>query len=126
MIANEYIELIIIAVSAVFLFTLIYHLLPYKVWRNDKPKVVFFPKYIAGYQTSSETIREKLIQLKFVEKEPNVYVRGKIYGDFSAKAIKLKIKLDKDNNQILVSSMIFGIAFDTGDLWALTSEIIQE
>ena len=52
------------------------------------------------------------------------YTRGKVYGDFSAKHIKLAIEIDENKKEIKVYAPGFGILFDTGDVWQLTHDIV--
>lgn len=122
---NDIIELIII-LTIVMSYTLMYKLSPFKVWRVHKPKFVFFPKYIVNYDKPIWQIESSLKRLKFNKMYENKYSRGKIFGDFTAKSIKLTVEINHKKKQIKIYSSPFGILFDTGDIWRVTSEIINE
>ena len=122
---NEWIELIVIAVIAVCVFTAIYKIVPFKVWKENKPRFVFFPKYIAKFEPAVDAIESSLLELGFSKSAEDKFSRGKVYGDFSAKAIKLSVIIDKPSNKIKVYASFFGILFDTGDIWQVTSDIIS-
>lgn len=122
---NDIIELVIIVVIAVTGFTVLYKLLPFRTWHNKKPAFTLFPKYVATFNKPLAEIEVNLEKLKFSKTGNTSYTRGKIYGDFSAKAIKLTVDVDEVNNQIKVSSSFFGILFDTGDIWQVTADIIN-
>jgi len=122
---NDILELAIIVVIAMTGFTLIYKILPFRDWNNKKPKFALFPKYIAIFEKSTEEIESNLEKIQFKKESDNKYSRGKVYGDFSAKAIKLSADIDEDTKQIKVYSSFFGVLFDTGDIWQVTSDIIN-
>jgi hypothetical protein len=122
---NELIELIVIALIAVCLFTVIYKIVPFKSWKDKKPKFVLFPKYVAKFEVPVVTIESTLVKLGFSKSPAGQFSRGKVYGDFSAKAIKLSVIIDQSSNQIKVYASFFGILFDTGDIWQVTSDIIS-
>ena len=122
---NQIIESVIIAVIAVVVFTVIYRLVPFKAWGDKKPGFSFFPKYVAPYNKPVQDIKDSLTKLGFKETENKIYRRGKVYGDFSAKAIKLSVIVDESANQVKVYASFFGILFDTGDLWQVTSDIVN-
>jgi hypothetical protein len=122
---NEWIELIVIVVIAVCVFTAIYKVVPFKVWKGNKPKFVLFPKYTAKFETSVEAIESALLNLGFSKSASGQFSRGKVYGDFSAKSIKLSVTIDTPTNQIKVCASFFGILFDTGDIWQVTSDIVN-
>jgi len=122
---NEWVELIVIALVAVSMFTAIYKVMPFKAWKESKPKLVFFPKYVAKFESSLEAIESTLLELGFSKSTDGNFSRGKVYGDFSAKSIKLAVIVDKSNSQIRVYASFFGILFDTGDIWQVTSDIVN-
>ena len=63
---------------------------------------------------------------KIFQKNKNgSYSRGKIYGDFSAKSIKLSVTINKKAKQVYVYASFFGVLFDTGDVWQVTSDIVR-
>lgn len=91
---NELLETLVIIVIAVTGFTLLYKILPFRTWQQKKPGFSLFPKYTAAFSIPVSTIESNLEKLKFNKVSANVYSRGKIYGDFSAKAIKLTVEID--------------------------------
>ena len=114
------------AVMVVGLFTTIYKKLPFKKYGGSKPKLTFFPKYIADYQTPLEDIEQSLAILGFkATADPTFYYRGKVYGDFSAKRIKLSVQINEKDSQIKVQASALGILFDTGDVWQVTTDILN-
>jgi len=122
---NEILKLIITVVIAVVGFTLVYKLMPFKKFKEPKPKCTLFPKYSANFDTPVSQIKENLEALDFKALNETTYTRGKVYGDFSAKAIKLTVTIDEENKHIKVYASFFGILFDTGDIWQVTSDIIE-
>lgn len=117
-------DLLITIVLAVTIFTVIYKILPFKVHSGSKPVFVLFPKYVAKFNLSVSDVESSLINLEFKKSSNGVYTRGKVYGDFSAKAIKLSVELNEQSKEIKVYASFFGILFDTGDIWQLTSDIV--
>jgi len=111
-------------VIAVIVFTALYKVIPFKEHKESKPKFTFFPKYIAKFDKPINEIESTLVALEFEKNEDNMYTRGKVYGDFSAKAIKLSVELNEQSKEIKVYASFFGILFDTGDIWQLTSDIV--
>ena len=79
---NEWIELIVIALIAVCVFTAIYKVAPFKTLKGNKPKFVLFPKYIAKFETPVEAIESTLLKLGFSKNASRQFSRGKVYGDF--------------------------------------------
>ena len=122
---DEFINLIIVVVTGVIAFTVTYKILPFKLFTDKKPSIALFPKYIVTYNTSISDIEKNLDNLQFKKVDVNTFSRGKIYGDFSAKAIKITVKINREISQIKVYASFFGIAFDTGDIWQLTSDIVN-
>ena len=122
---NDMLEMIITVVIAVAGFTLTYKLFPFKVWDNKKPKFTLFPKYIAKFNKPVADIETALERLQFKKINNRAFTRGKVYGDFSAKAIKLSAEVDEKNSEIKVYASFFGILFDTGDIWQVTSDIVN-
>ena len=122
---DDIIELLIVIVVTVTILTVIYRLLPFKAWTDKKPKFVLFPKYIASFDKPVNEIKSSLENNQFVLVGNNRYSRGKFYGDFSANAIKLSVDIDEDKKQVKVYASFWGILFDTGDIWKVTSDIIH-
>ncbi len=120
---NDIIEIIIFIVIAVAGFTLIYKLMPFRTWKNKKPKFTLFPKYIVGINKPIEEIESALIKNKFEKAGERKYTRGRIYGDFSAKEIKLSVCIDDKKKQIRLSASFFGVLFDNGDIWQVGADI---
>jgi len=123
---NDIMDTLITIVVAVIAFTALYRVLPFKAHKKEKPKLSFFPKYIAKFNKPINDIESSLSDLEFKKNENGIYTRGKNYGDFSAKAIKLAVELDDQSKEIKVYASFFGIFFDTGDIWQVTSDIIDE
>jgi len=120
--------IVLTTVLVVIAFTLIYKKLPFKQYRDfpTKPKLTFFPKFIASFDKPVEEIEDALTALGFKPTaDPGFFYRGKVYGDLSAKRIKLAVQIDQEMRQIKVQASALGILFDTGDIWQLTSEILK-
>ncbi|MFW5432145.1 MAG: hypothetical protein ACKE5M_02965 [Methylophilaceae bacterium] len=122
---NEILDLLFIAATAVIVFTVIYRIMPFKEFRPTKPKFTLFPKYIAKFEKPVDHIESVLVSQEFKKNENGSYSRGKVYGDFSAKAIKLSVQINKEDNQVVIYASFFGILFDTGDIWQVTSDIVN-
>ena len=121
----EIIELVVIVVVGVVAFTAIYKMLPLKRHSNPKPKFVFFPKYVASFDKPADEIFKKLQSLEFSPTKNGAYSRGKVYGDFSAKSIKLTVEVNEKESTVKVYSSFFGVLFDTGDIWQVTTDIVS-
>lgn len=121
---NEIIELLITALLAVIIFTALYKILPFKKHEGIKPKLTFFPKYILSFNNTIDEIESSLTTLGFNKNIKGVFTRGKIYCDFSAKAIKLSVEVNEQTKEIKVYASFFGILFDTGDVWQVTADIV--
>ncbi|MEQ8326924.1 MAG: hypothetical protein RH951_07180 [Parvibaculum sp.] len=91
-----------------------------------RPKLDFFPKYEVEFVCSSDAIRQSLVSLKFDPsgEDPDRFSRGRIYGDFSAKAIKWHVQIDPDRSALKVCAQ-WVILFDTGDTWQLIEDILS-
>ena len=125
---EELIEIGLIVISVVFIMSVIYRLTPYKQWRPKKPILAFFPKYIANYTIAKEQVTTNLAGMGFVENsnKPGLFSRGKIYGDFSAKLIQLHVDINDVDKQLKVYAPIMGVFFDTGDLWKVIDDAIND
>jgi len=119
---------IIWVLSAIILMTLVYKVLPYKQWKNKRPSFVLFPKYIAQYSSSTEDVISRIQELGFipVDQSNKRFIRGKAFGDFSAKWMKLEILLESEKQEFRVFAPFFGIIFDNGDLWKIISNIVED
>jgi len=122
---NEIFELLIIVLVAVAGFTVIYKVLPFRQFVQRKPKFTLFPKYRANFEKPAGEIESALLAQEFKKKQNGSYTRGKVYGDFSAKSIKLLVVINESSSEIFVCSSFFGILFDTGDIWQVTSDILN-
>jgi len=122
---NHILELVVTVVVAVAGFTIVYRLLPFRTWNNKKPKFTLFPKYVAKFDKPVSEIESALEKIQFKKISNRTFSRGKVYGDFSAKAIKLSAEVDEENSQIKIYASFFGILFDTGDIWQITSDIVN-
>jgi hypothetical protein len=123
---NEVLETVIIIVVVVVGMTVIYKLMPFKKFSVKKPKFTLFPKYVAKFDKPVSEIESSLLIQKFKKNESGGYSRGKVYGDFSAKLIKLSVVIDEQSQEISVYASFFGILFDTGDVWQVTSDILND
>ena len=105
--------------AAVSATTFIYHIYPFRKPGESKPKFALFPKYISCFSIPIEEVTSRIEESGFVARKenPDDYDRGKIYGDFSAKLMKLRIRLDKEDSTVKVFAPYFWILFDNGDLW---------
>jgi len=118
--------IVLAAVLIVIASTVIYKKSPFKKHAGTKPKLTLYPKYIADYHQPLEDIEYSLAVLGFKgSADPTFYYRGKVYGDFSAKSIKLSVQINEDEKQIKVQASHLGILFDTGDIWQVTSDILN-
>ncbi|MCP4523859.1 MAG: hypothetical protein GY828_06615 [Candidatus Gracilibacteria bacterium] len=108
-------------ISAVVLMTAIYHIVPFRKWVDKKPRFVFFPKYIAHFSGDTSKVISNIESMGFVLKDNsnNVFTRGKVYGDFSAKAMKLHVEINESEKCMKVYAPFMGVFFDTGDLWSI-------
>ena len=122
---NDIVELTIFVIIGVTGFTIVYRILPFKEWKNKKPKLTFFPKYIASFDKPVSEIESALEKIQFKKNNKNIYSRGKVYGDFSAKAIKLSVEVSEDKKQVKLYASFFGVLFDTGDVWQVMADIIN-
>lgn len=122
---NEIIELLIVVTIAVVGFTVIYKIVPFRKLASNKPKFTLFPKYIAKFEKNVSKIESSLLAQGFKKNENGSYSRGKVYGDFSAKSIKLSVNVNEQSKEISVYASFFGILFDTGDIWQVTSDILN-
>ena len=118
--------IVLVAVLIVAASTAIYKNLAFKKHEGTKPKLTLFPKYIADFDQPLEDIELSLAVLGFKgTADPTFYYRGKVYGDFSAKSIKLSVQINENEKQIKVQASHLGILFDTGDIWQLTADILK-
>lgn len=122
---NDVLELFLMMVVVVSIFTIVYRATPFKRFKGKRPKFVMFPKYIAAFERPVSEIETALEHNGFTKVNEGIYTRGKIYGDFSARAIRLTVEVDGENNGIKIYASIFGILFDTGDIWQACSDIVN-
>ena len=124
---EEIIDLVFWIVGAVVTLTVIYHVAPFRAWKNKRPKLAFFPKYLANYAGDINDVIANIKEMGFESDEnwPNIFSRGKLYGDFSAKSMKLRIEIIEPENSLKVYAPFTGVFFDTSDLWSITSNAIR-
>ncbi|MEP3248286.1 MAG: hypothetical protein ABJN40_21510 [Sneathiella sp.] len=117
-------NIILLVGLALILLAVIYRILPYKSLSAQKPALVFFPKYV--FQISDVESAEKTMeQLGFkAHKGSNIYIRGYILGDFSAKLSRLTVTLE--GQTAYLGAPLLGLFFDTGDLWQIATDIQGE
>ena len=82
-------------------------------------------KYVAKFDKPVSEIEYSLEKIQFKKINKRTFTRGKVYGDFSTKAMKLSAEVDDEKKQIKVYASFFGVLFDTGDIWQVTSDIIK-
>lgn len=122
---SEIFELLIVVAVAVTGLTVIYKILPFRQLPKNKPKFTLFPKYSAKFEKPVGKIESALIAQGFKKNENGSYSRGKIYGDFSVKSIRLLVVVKESSGELSICSSFFGILFDTGDIWQVTSDILN-
>ena len=105
-----------------------------------KPRLKWFPKYEISIQlprkvVKSDTPEEELekilaesgFKIDCWTRESIQLTRGKSWGDFSAKLVKLRLTLPlplKESSSMKLEAADVCL-FDTGDLWELTNELAQ-
>ena len=122
------VEIGIWIILAVVITTAIYHIAPFRKKGSEKPGFVWLPKYAHNFSIPVEDVIERIEELGFSSKLNSncIFERGKVYGDFSAKAMKLRIVIEKENKIVKVFAPYMGVFFDNGDLWSITDEITIE
>ena len=111
-------------IIVVLSFSVFYKVIPFKQHKGSKPKFTFIPKYIAKFDKPIDEIESTLVALEFIKNDDDIYSRGKVYGDFSAKSVKLSVVLNGQSKEIKVYASFLCILFDTGDIWQLTSDFV--
>lgn len=116
----------LVAAGAVVLVTIIYTLAPFRSPGKSKPSFVYLPKYETSFDVPPEAVRAALEALGFerVGGSTTRFDRGKIYGDFSARAIKLRVEIDPDRRTLKLYAPWIGVLFDEGDLWQIVQDVI--
>lgn len=115
---------IVLTVAVVVGFTLTYRSKPFKALEAVKPKFTLFPKYVVNLDRPIAEIELSLMKLGFKKGKNGAFSRGKIYGDFSAKSIKLSVDINEEEKRMTIHASFLGILFDTGDIWQVTTDII--
>lgn len=123
---NDIMSLLMTAILVVMAFTGLYKLAPFKKHKGSRPKFTFFPKYISPFDNTLDQIESSLAALEFKKNGKDTYTRGKIYGDFSIKAIRLSVEVNEQSRELKVYASFFGILFDTGDVWQVTTDILSQ
>lgn len=105
---------------------------------QDKPKFKWLPKYFVPLQLPenitlnnmpNEALEKLLLHFgftfKYATKNHLYFSRGKSWGDFSIKLIRINLIFDNNLNENTTMNVELADAclFDTGDLWALSTEI---
>ena len=122
-------DYVVILISA-FVFIIVskyyYSNGPFRIWGNQEPKFVWFPKYNVKFDQPLSNITASLEKIGFVQSEgfDTIYTRGKIYGDFSAKHILLQVEISEDKKSFFLYAKTF-ILFDTGDLWRVCNQVVS-
>ena len=106
--------------------TVLYRRKPYKTLTPEKPRIVFFPKYLANYQRDDAEVEHTITQLGF-SRDPltGLYRRGLVRSGLTTKSVKLTISVDREKKEVAVYSTFFGILLDNGDLWQVTHDIVN-
>jgi len=117
---------VIFAIAFVILMKVIYVRASFKQWINKRPKFVWLPKYIVPFETTTEELLKSLEQNGFepVDGSSQLFKRGKVLGDFSAKHLLLHVEILENQNAFKLFAGSLAI-FDTGDLWRASSEILK-
>jgi hypothetical protein len=120
-------DIIFWVVGGVVLMTVMYRVVPFRELSEKKPRLAFFPKYSASYSGDAGQVTSNLKAMGFapVPGKPHLYTRGKPYGDFSAKSLKLHFAIEESEKRVKVYAPLMGVFFDTGDLWQVADNAIQ-
>ena len=129
---NELVSITVIVAA----ITVLYRVAPYRELGDAKPRLAVFPKYRTSLDPPSgesmEALEEKLAEYGFRksrESEESVtFSRGSLLGDFSIRLAKMSLKIAKPivpgTTARLEAAWV--MAFDTGDLWDLLSELREK
>jgi hypothetical protein len=91
-----------------------------------KPNFVLFPKYLAKYQRTDDEIEKTLAELAFKQNPlTGLYTRGKVRNGIFSKSIKLTISFDREKKEVAVYSSFACILYDDGEIWQLTTDIVN-
>lgn len=127
-------EIFISTAVIVAVVTLVYKALPHRQLPEVKSGFTLFPKYQTSVDWGPTAPGELAIEEKFAESRFELsgtaenemhFQRGHLLGDFSLKLVKLRCRLTLPENGSSILTVEGGwmIAFDTGDLWTITSEL---
>ena len=117
----DLLQIVIYALLAVIILSIVYRILPYRTVSEKKPKLAMFPKYVIP-NSGTENCIKALKELDFKRcGESDVYVRGHYIGDFLASWTRLNVVVSAEN--VYVHSPLIVIFFDTGDLWEIASAL---
>jgi len=110
----------------VVLGSYIYRQQPLKVLPATKPKFVLFPKYLAKYERDDDEIQKTLAELPFKQNPlTGFYTRGKVRNGIFSKSIKLTISVGREKKEVSVYSSFACILYDDGEIWQLTTDIVN-
>lgn len=104
---------------------------PWFCWLPKFKTTVNLPSTIVNYADPLQSLGDKLqelgFRLEYQETGFARFTRGSKYGDFSTKIMKIDLTFStpiKQETDVIVEYGEFA-AFDTGDLWKLTTEVKQ-
>lgn len=123
--------LLIIVTVVLVLVTASYKLIPHRLVGPKKPRLALYPKYRKRlpHNLSEEEVQSTMSGLGFKPERHTdtmvMFTRGSIFGDFSIRLAKILVKVHKRNVDEYELTVEAGwlVAFDTGDLWTLTTEL---
>jgi hypothetical protein len=124
-------NLIIIVISVLIGFTVIYKLIPYRRTGEKKPVFDLLPKYRKSIHLNinQEQLESKLATFGFnkisSKNEFTYFNRGSLLGDFSIKLLKIKlgVKMPHDGLSEITLEAGWVVAFDTGNFWIFITEL---
>lgn len=127
------IRTLISIVVVLILFTVTYKFLPYRLLNSRKPSFAIFPKYRSemSLKIDDKELEKRLAAQGFkptnVKQSISYFTRGSILGDISIKLAKIRVGVERaaNSSSILTVEASWVAAFDTGDLWQFTSELVE-
>ena len=122
----EFLSIIVVLGLCLAVLTYIYRQQPLKALPATKPKFVLFPKYLAKYERDDDEIEKTLAELAFKQNPlTGLYTRGKVRNGIFSKSIKLTISVDREKKEVSVYSSFACILYDDGEIWQLTTDIVN-
>lgn len=114
--------------------TALYKLMPHRTLGDRKPLIALLPKYKKNIKLNinKEQVKANLATLGFDETQSKngitYFNRGSLLGDFSVKLIKINLGVKEPHNGLseITLEAAWVAAFDTGDFWILTTELVNK